>query len=367
MLDDPQKHTDYVVRSIEKDICPLKQEVQMIKKIMVMIFIILSISLSAQEEGQRFSGSITLYDSHSSRPFLVNSDGGWMEIRQVYKEDFLRFKPRIPGMLRKWRVKTTYIDESNQIGQSTLQVKLRQYDSQGPVFTLPWTEKASRWQEKSSNWFIPYSGNGMILDENAVLSVRLIAPPRSSAPGKIFKIELEAWDFPTGIDNTEKKTPELQMAFTSPSDLIMPENQNPFKNKQKMKEQAVEFSLNFVKSNIEGNLPEFYKSLSENLKILDTGLSQSRYRVAPPAMDLSSYSLEEYKHNYRYHIYSYDEYADLFPQWFEKGRRWSPDKNCYLFLGTEVLPGKKDFMKGENLVFMTSMVKGEWLIIALPE
>jgi len=334
---------------------------------MVIIFTVLSVSLSAQEDGQRFAGSLTLYDSHSSRPFLVNSDGGWMEIRQVYMEDFSSIQPQMPGTLRKWRVKTTYIDESSQIGQSTLQVKLRSYDAQGPVFTLPWSEKASRWQEKNSNWFIPYTGNGMILDGNAVLSVRLIAPPRSSAPGKIYKIELEAWDFNTGDTDLENRTPQLQMAFSTPSDLMIPDASHVVEDTQKLKEQAAEFSLDFVRYNIEGNLPGFYKSLSENLKILETGLSQSRYRVAPPAMDLSTYSLEEYKLNYRYHIYSYDEYAELFPQWFEEGRRWSPDRSCYLFLGTEVLPGKKDFMKGENLVFMASLVKGQWQIIALPE
>ena len=339
----------------------------MLKKLMALAMIILSVSLNAQEEGETLSGALTLYDSHSSRPFLVNSDGGWMEIRQIYMEDFNSIQPPLPGTLRKWRVKTTYIDESSQTGQSTLQVRLKQYDAQDPVFTLPWTEKASRWQEKSSNWFIPYSGNGMILDGNAVLSVRLIAPPRSSAPGKIYKIELEAWDFPTDMDNGETKPPRLQMAFSSPADLMIPDAHSPVDDIQKIREQATEFSLDFVKYNIEGNLPGFYKSLSENLRILETGLSQSRYRVAPPAMDLSTYSLAEYKLNYRYHLYSYDEYAELFPQWFEADRRWKPDRNCYLFLGTEVLPGKKDFMKGENLVFMTSIVNGQWQIIALPE
>ena len=82
--------------------------------------------------------------------------------------------------------------------------------------------------------------------------------------------------------------------------------------------------MNFVEANIGGDLPAFYKALSENLKILETGLSRDRYRVAPPAADLSAYSLIDYKRNYRPHIYSYEEYAELFPQWFKEGRRWSP-------------------------------------------
>jgi hypothetical protein len=355
------------MRPIEKVISLLPQEVLMIKKMILLVLALLPILLFAQEDEQTLAGSLTLYDSHSSQPFLINSDGGWMEIRQIYKEDFNSIKPPFPGTIRKWRVKTTYIDESGQNGQSTLQVKLRQHDAQGPVFTLPWTENASRWQEKSSNWFIPYDGFGVILKENAMLSVRLIAPPRSAAPGKIYKIELEAWDFLKDPEDFNTKIPGHQMAFSSPSELMNPINQFRSSDSMKAKDEAIRFSLDFVQSNIEGNLPTFYKSLSDNLKVLETGLSQSRYRVAPPATDLSGYTLSEYKRNYRYHIYKYDDYAELFPQWFEEGRRWSPDRNCYLFLGTEVLPGQVDFMKGENLVFMVSQEQGSWKIIALPE
>lgn len=337
----------------------------MLKKMLILLIAFIPFTLSAQDTGETLTGSITLYDSHSYQPFMVNSDGGWMEIRQIYEEDFNSIQPGLPGTVRKWRVKTSYIDESAQIGQSTLQVKLGQFESQDAVFTLPWTEKASRWQEKDSNWFIPYSGNGMIMEGKATLSVRLIAPPRSSAPGKIYKIELEAWDFPSDEDDAESGTPRLQMAFSSPAELMVP--MEGLKEIQNMRGEARDFALDFIEHNIDGNLPAFYKSLSDNLKVLESGFSQSRYRVVPPASDLSAYTLSDYKKNYRYHIYNYDEYAELFPQWFEEGRRWSPDRNCFLFLGTEVLPGMNDFMNGENLVFMLKSEEGKWKIIALPE
>jgi hypothetical protein len=336
------------------------------KNILLFALALLPFLLFAQEEGS-LAGTLTLYDSHSYQPFLVNSDGGWMEVRKVYKEDFNSILPPATGTIRKWRVKTTYIDESGQNGQSTLQVKLRSVDNPGTVFTLPWTEKASRWQEKNSNWFIPLEDDGMILDNNGVLSVRLIAPPRSSAPGKIYKIELEAWDFPMDLEDLQSEKPQLQMAFSTPSELMIPRDNDRSSDSMETKENAVKFSLDFVQHNIDGNLPGFYKSLSENLKDLETGFSQSRYRIAPPASDLSAYSLADYKRSYRYHIYGYDEYSELFPQWFEEGRRWSPDSSCYLFLGTEVLPGQVDFMKGQNLVFMVRQEKGQWKIIALPE
>ena len=326
---------------------------------------LLPVFLSA-EEGIK-AGAVTLYDSRNSQPFTVNSDGGWIDISPVYSEAFTRLQPPLPGTLRKWRVRTSYIDESRSSGQSTLQVKLRPYDDSSAIFTLPWTEKASRLQEKNSNWYIPYSGNGMILESNGVLSVRLIAPPHSASPGRIYKIELEAWDFPGAADNPVKESPELNMAFSSPTDFSIPSERSAAGNRQDLREKAEAFALNFVEANISGDLPAFYKALAQNLKILDTGLSRDRYRVAPPASDLSAYSLSDYKRNYRPHIYNYEEYAELFPQWFEEGRRWSPDENCYLFLGTEVLPGKKDFMDGENLVFMIRFSGGEAKIIAIPE
>ena len=337
----------------------------MIKRFLIVLLTLLPVFLFA-EEGTK-AGSITLYDSRNSQPFTVNSDGGWMDISPVYNEAFNRLQPPLPGDLRKWRVKTTYIDESRSTGQSTLQVKLRPYNDTAAVFTLPWTEKASRWQEKNSNWYIPYSGNGMILEGNGVLSVRLIAPPRSASPGKIYKIELEAWDFHGEADVPVRATPELNMAFSSPADFSIPRERNAAGNRQELKEKAEAFALDFIQANISGDLPAFYKALSENLKILETGLSRDRYRVAPPAADLSAYSLADYKRNYRPHIYSYEEYAELFPQWFEEGRRWSPDESCYLFLGTEVLPGRTDFMDGENLVFMIRFNGGDAKIIALPE
>lgn len=336
----------------------------MLKKMFILMIILIPFTLAAQNAAETLTGSITLFDSRNQQPFLINSDGGWTEIRQIYEEDLNSIQPPLPGMERKWRVNTSYIDESTQLGQSTLQVRLTQPNAQNAVFTMPWTERASRWQEKDSNWYIPFSGNGMLMEGNATLAVRLVAPPRSSVPGKIYKIELEAWDFPlagTGNDTT----PRLQMAFSTPAELMVPvEGLKEIENKR---DAAREFALDFIEHNIEGNLPAFYKSLSDNLRVLESGFSQSRYRIAPPATDLSAYSMDDYKKNYHYHIYSYDEYAELFPQWFEDGRRWSPDRDCYLFLGTEVLPGMNDFMKGENLVFMLKSEEGKWRIIALPE
>ena len=174
------------------------------KIILAVVLTSLSFFLFAQEENGTLSGSFTLYDSQNYRPVFINSDGGWTDIGQVFSEEIGSISYPAPGTLRKWRIKSTYIDESSQ-GQSTLQIKLRQNNQNNPVFTLPWTEMGSRWQEKNSNWFIPFSADGSLLNKNATLSVRLIAPPRSSSPGKVYKIELEAWDFMDGSMETGEK------------------------------------------------------------------------------------------------------------------------------------------------------------------
>ncbi|OQY32631.1 MAG: hypothetical protein B6241_10375 [Spirochaetaceae bacterium 4572_59] len=321
----------------------------------------------AQEENGILSGSFTLYDSQDYQPVYINSDGGWIDIGQVYSEEIKNLMTVSTGSLRKWRIKTTYIDESSQ-GQSTLQVKLHQNSSDSPIFTLPWTERGSRWQQNNSNWYIPFSSDGSLINKNATLSVRLIAPPRSSTPAKVYKIELEAWDFMD--ESLQKDKAEIRMAFSSPRALMSPDpartarsNRNTANNK----EDAKNFSLKFVEYNLEGNLPGFYKSLDDQIKILSTGLSESKYRVAPPAADLSSYTMTNYKNNYRYHLYSYNEYIELFPTWADTKRNWIPDQNCYLFLGTELKQGKLDFMKDQNLVFMVKQLEGEWKIIGIPE
>ncbi len=329
----------------------------------------LSLTIPAQEEYGTLSGSYTLYDSQDYQPVYINSDGGWIDIGQVYSEEVKNLLPPPAGTLRKWRLKTTYIDESPQ-GQSTLQIKLRQSGESSPVFTLPWTEQGSRWQEKNSNWYIPYSSDGRLLDKNATLCVRLIAPPRSSSPGKVYKIELEAWDFTDSSLEASDTKPEIRMAFSSPAALMSPDparTASPPLQEGETREKALAFSLEFVRYNIEGNLPGFYKSLDDQIHILNTGLNQSKYRVAPPASDLAGYTVADYKESYRYHLYSYKEYAALFPDWINSSRNWVPDENCYLFLGTEVKFGREDFMKGQNLVFMVEFVEGEWKITGIPE
>ncbi len=335
------------------------------RKILFIMLILLPLVLHAGEEHKK--GSIILYDSLKSRPFRVNSDGGWMEVKAVMSEDFEGMEAPEQGWLRKWRVKTTYIDESRGNGESTLQVRIQGEGKENPVFTMPWTEKASRWQEKKSNWFIPWTNQEGLIEEKGKLAVRLIAPPHSGTPGKIYRIELEAWDFPMENAPGEKGRPRFHMALSPVSTPLLSQEKKPENHGQKEGQQAMNFALEFVKANMEGDLPVFYKALSENLHVLETGLVKSRYRVAPPARELEPFTMEDYKNNYTPHLYSKEEYEDLFPQWFDKEHSWVPDRDCYLFYGSECRQGGKDFMAEENLVFMVRKQGQSWKIIALPE
>ena len=339
------------------------------KNLLTLILIGFSLWLFAEEAGGTLSGSFTLYDSQNYQPVYINSDGGWTDIGQIYSDEIARIDSPLPGTLRKWRIKTTYIDESSQ-GQSTLQIRLEQNNKPDSVFTLPWTEGGSRWQENNSNWFIPYSEDGSLIDRNATLAVRLIAPPRSSTPGKVYKIKLEAWDFTDASILPGETAPSIRMAFSSPKSLMNPVPDRAARSEVSEsadRERALAFSLEFIEYTLEGNLPGFYKSLDDKIHQLKTGLIESKYRIAPPAADLSAYTIRDYTNSYRYHLYSYDEYIDLFPEWADPRRKWVPDENCYLFLGTELKPGQRDFMKDQNLVFMVRFNEGEWKITGIPE
>ncbi len=326
------------------------------------LFLLFSLRGFAQEEGKH-AGTVVLYDSQMDHPFLVQSDRGWLDLRRIELGDLRGISSLGNDMTRKWRVKTSYIDEAGQGGKSTLQVKLgTDNGNRSPIFTMPWTESAAKWQEKTSNWYISFEEAGGILEAPATLSVRLIAPPHTNSPGRIYRIELEAWDFPTAYVEEERQA----LRVASGPRLVRSKPMTTTEIRE-LKAEAQTFAFSFIEASLNGDLPQFYKSLAENVKILETGYSQSRYRVPPPNEDLGDYSLEEYKANYRFQTYGYEEYAELFPHWFDKDRRWVPDESCYLFMGTEALPGKEDFMKGVNLVFMVRKEGGKWEIVALPE
>ncbi|MBB6481284.1 hypothetical protein [Spirochaeta isovalerica] len=324
------------------------------------------------EREEKLVFSTLLYGGESDVPLSIDSDRSWIDLGQINTEEINNLEIPDEGVIRKWRVRTTYSDET-VAGQSTIQIKLRTDSSKAPLFTLPWSEGRTGWKENYSNWFqTDFEGRHPLLGDQGVSSVRLIAPPGVSTPGIIYKIELEAWDI-REIEAEESIQSLVQMASTA----VIPEiravrqeageKNRVLERKEPDEDQALRFALNFINDSLMGDLPAFYDSISDKVYSLATGEGGSKYRVPPPARQYEGFSFSDYRENYEAKIYSYEEYADMFPQWLDGNRGWTPDRHTWLFHGSAVREGKEAVLQNEILVFMVEMIDGEWKLIALPE
>lgn len=344
------------------------------KKIQLVLLIgLLFFPLYGEKNSQeKLVFSTLLYGSQSDIPLQINSERDWVDLTQIKTEEINSLKAPEEGFIRKWRILTVYSDDTVS-GQSTIQVKLRTEGKRTPLFTLPWSEGKNGWKKKYSNWFqTDFEGHLSLLGDQGVTSVRLIAPPGVSTPGIIYKIELEAWDMQE-IDAEKSIQSLVQMASTA----IIPEihavnrvagdKEKPLVRKEPDENQALRFSLNFINESLKGNLPAFYNSLNDKVYSLETGDSGSPYRVPPPARQYDNFDFSDYTENYQARIYSYNEYSEVFPQWLDKNRAWTPDHNTWLFHGSAVKKGKAAILHDEILVFMVKKIDNEWKIIALPQ
>lgn len=346
------------------------------KNLLVLLIGLVILTPSFSGENRREESlvfSILLYGNDNDVPVHINSDRNWTDLAGIDSEKIAALNPPEEGVVRKWRVKTSYSDET-MTGQSTVQIKLRTGGTRDPLFTMPWSGGVTGWKESYSNWFqTDFEGQLPLLGETAVSSARLVAPPGSSSPGIIYRIELEAWDI-REIAAEENIQSIVQMASSvaiPPIKAVTEENVNR-KDRLERREpdriQALEFSLNFINSNLNGDLPAFYNSLSKTVYSLENGSGSSKYRISPPSASFESgFDFNDYTENYETKIYDYSEYIDMFPQWADRSRVWTPDRNTYLFHGSAVREGKRAILKDDLLVFMVKMIDGEWKLIAVPQ
>lgn len=340
--------------------------------LLIGFFITVTPAMSESLSNETLVFSTVLYGSENNVPFNLNSDNGWIDINIIDTSEINSIAAPNNGIIRKWRVKSSYTDITVG-GQSTLQIKLRTDSEKIPVFTLPWSEGKNGWKENYSNWFqTDFEGHLPLLGDRGVSSVRLIAPPGSSSPGVIYKIELEAWDISrikkeenvlSVIQRASVHTlPELRAVTREATD-----KDKRLERKEADQDQALSFALTFINDSLTGNLPAFYGSLNNDVYSLKTGDGDSKFRVTPPQMNYNGVSLTEYTENYETKIYKYSEYSKIFPQWIAENRKWNPDRNTYLFHGSAVKEGKEAVLGDELLVFMCSQIDGEWKLVAIPE
>ncbi len=314
--------------------------------------------------------SQVLFEDRGNNPVVVTDDKGWVDVGKADLADFFRTAASSGDSMRKWRVVVSYLDE-NRTGQTTLQIRLRG-EGFTTLFTLPWNHLNSVPVEEVSNWYMADRMN----PQNAigVCSARLITPPGTINPGKIYRITLESWDF-TRVE--ENKTYSYNDTLLASSRLLQPQGQQQIHTVEKAPlkgddpyspAKAEEFALEFVEASLYGDLPAFYRALDNEIHSLSDGLKHSKFIINPPEGVSSVWSMEDYKRDYEYRLYDYDEYAALFPEWFDADREWTPDRRCFLFVGNQPREGSFPFFRQEELlVFMVRRQDTGWKVIARPQ
>lgn len=316
--------------------------------------------------------STVLFGNENDVPLNINSDKDWIDLSGIDSSIINDIEKPSDGAVRRWRVKSSYSDNA-VTGQSTIQIKLRTKGTRMPIFTLPWSEGRTGWKENYSNWFqTDFEGHLPLLGEQSISSVRLIAPPGSSSPGMIYKIELEAWDSKEIIAEEQ-----IQSIVQRASLNVIPkikggviessEKNKRLERREPDENQALSFALNFINNSLNGDLPAFYSSLNDTVYSLETGNGDSKFRVKPPQNYYSGFTLSDYTERYDTNIYNFSEYSKMFPQWLNETRQWRPDRNCYLYHGSAVKEGKEAVLEDEILVFLCKLIEGEWKLIAIPE
>jgi len=314
--------------------------------------------------------SQVIFEDQSNTPVVVNDEKGWVDVGKADLSDFFRTAASSSDSMRKWRVVVSYLDE-NRTGQTTLQVRLRG-EGFTTLFTLPWNQLNSVPVEEESNWYMADRMN----PQNAIgiCSARLISPPGTVNPGKIYKITLESWEF-TRVN--ENRTYSYNDTLLASSRILQPQGQQNAHTVERAPLQAddpysavkaEEFALEFVEASLYGDLPAFYRALDNEIHSLSDGLRHSKFIINPPEGVSSVWSMEDYKRDYDYRLYEFDEYAEIFPEWFSEDRSWTPDRRCFLFMGNQVKEGSFPFFKQEELlVFMVRRQESGWKVIARPQ
>ena len=236
-----------------------------------------------------------------------------------------------------------------------------------PVFTHPWSESVDRDTESYSNWYEETSG-AISLVNTGIIEARLVAPPRTPLTGILYTAIIEAWDHVPGNDITQpdRNVPDIRLAYARPLPTSRGEENRT--RGDGGPEEALSFALSFVESGLTGDLATYYRSQADPLRSLDDGGAMARYRQAPPPGIPGLNSIDDYKRRFDYRIYDRATYGELFPEWFDGSRAWTPDRDTYLFMGhrsrlDDVVPDDVNY-----LVFLVGRTdEGSWKVVARPE
>ena len=322
-------------------------------KILLSIFLFSFISLQAQEEQLVYS--IPVFTPKSKSSLILSSTQGWMEVGNVASSLMAAAPKPKTGSLRKWRVRATYSDFETHT-RATIEMLLQPTDSKPVVFVLPWQNRTvTIAQKEASNWFIPYNAEeGKLFQGSASCSVRLISEPGGQSTAQVKEVFLEAWDIDIARNQLLAKGPAIPN--------ISDEN-----NKQQVYAQdALQFSLDFVKYGLNGELPKYYYVQNSTVYGLEDGKPYGKYRWAPPQIDYGDVNQDLYVKNYKFHIYDKQQMEQMYPEWFSSRREWKPNRSSFLFVGDQVRIGGTDFVKDNILMFVVEYKDNRWQVAARP-
>ena len=315
------------------------------------------------EEGRSILIDEVLIFGAKNPPAVLDSTRGWMNVGTV---DLRTNALGAPGdrVRRRWRVKSVY-EHPRSGGAAALQLRIRD-NSADAVFTHPWSERADRGAESYSNWY-EEMGEAVELENLRVIEARLVAPPRTPLTATLYTVTIEAWDRLPADEAVQPVYPDIQLAYARPlpreDGADAPDDSSAWADPN----EAMSFALSFVEAALTGDLAGYYRSQADPLRSLDDGGAMARYRRAPPAAMRGVDSIEEYKRRFDYRVYDADTFSELFPEWFDASRAWTPGRDTYLFMGNRSRLGERIPEEVDFLTFLVGRDEfGEWKVIARP-
>lgn len=323
--------------------------------LVLLLALSLPASLFAQE---RLAYSIPLFDA-GTNTMILNASDNWLKIADIPVDNFLRAPKPAKGSFRKWRVRSEYTQfQTNK--KATIEVLLTPTKGKAIVFVMPWQDRSTvAAKNDSSNWFIPYDEHeGVLLDSDSKASLRLITEVGSSASVHVSRVVLEAWDI--AIEDTQRAFGPSLPSLGNNSTTLSKHDTEIYR------QDALQFSLNFIKYGLNGELPKYYYTQAATVYGLEDGKGYSVYRWAPPQKDYGDVNIDLFVKNYRYRIYDYQEMKEIYPEWFANNRQWAPSINSYLFIGDQVRVGGVDFVSDNILMFVVEYLQGRWQVVARP-
>jgi len=325
------------------------------------VFLGLNLSLFPDDGGGGLTREIILFGTGINTPVEISSEEGWIPLAAI-NWDSDGIEQHSGSEETRWRLRTNY-EHRRASGPSTMQIRFRGA-AIGPTFSHPWSEGADRKVDAYSSWF-EFSNQSIRMNGRGYIEAKLMAPPRIPLSAKIYSVVLEVWE----MAPIEKMAPEVRLSYASPlsrESPAAPADANAINPKLTL-HAAESFALSFVEACITGNLSEYFNAQANPIRLLDSGKAVAKYKQSPPGAIDGIKNLEDYKNMYDYKLYGVSTIRQLFPEWFDESRPWTPGENLYLFMGHLSKSGKRLPPEIDYLVFLIEADEdGNWKVVGRP-